>query len=385
MARTVAPVGPLVTPGPELTPVELDRYHRHLLLPEIGLTGQRRIKGCRALVVGAGGLGAPVLTYLAAAGVGTIGIVDDDVVDTSNLQRQVLFGTADVGRPKVDVSAERLRAINPLVDVRTHRERVTAENALALFGDYDLVIDGTDNFATRYLVNDACVLVGIPYVWGSVFRWEGQVSVFWAEHGPQYRDLYPEPPPAGLVPSCAEGGVLGALCSVIGSTMAAEAIKLVTGVGEPLLGQLLVLDSLSMRWRRLAIPVHDQTVRISSLTEIDYEVVCGLPAPRPAGEDSITVAELRALLDQVARTPTTVVDVREVHEHEIGAIPGSVLIPRRRLTTGGGWSTLPRDHPVVLYCQSGLRSQACVDELRALGVTNVRTLVGGMAAWSRTR
>lgn len=372
--------GALVAPGPELTAEEVARYHRHLLLPELGVTGQRRLKNVRALVVGAGGLGAPVLTYLAAAGFGTVGVVDDDVVEASNLQRQVLFGTDDVGRPKVEVTAERLRAINPLVTVRTHRERVTADSALDLFRDYDLVLDGTDNFATRYLVNDACVLLGLPYVWGSVFRWEGQVSVFWAGHGPQYRDLYPEAPPAGLVPSCAEGGVLGALCSMIGSAMAAEAVKLVTGAGEPLLGHLLTLDALSMRWRRMAVPVHGSTVRVTSLTEVDYAAVCALPAPAKAA-DGLTVAALRDALG--SGEVSAVVDVREVHEHEIGAIDGSVLIPRRQLT-GGAWRTLPREGVVVLYCQSGVRSGACVEALREHGVTNVVSLVGGMEAWTRS-
>lgn len=370
---------PLVEPGPELGPDELARYHRHLLLPELGTTGQRRIRNSRILVVGAGGLGAPVLTYLAAAGVGVIGIADDDVVDPSNLQRQVLFGTQDVGAAKADVSVRRLRELNPLVDVRVHRVRVDAANALELFRDYDLVIDGTDNFATRYLVNDACVVLGLPYVWGSVFRWEGQVSVFWAEHGPQYRDLYPEPPPAGLVPSCAEGGVLGALCSMIGSAMAAEAIKLVTGVGRSLLGHLLLLDALSMRWRRLPVPVQPDTLRVTGLDQVPYESICAVPAP--TADHRITTDELRELLAR-GTEDLCLVDVREPHEHALGAIPDSRLIPRGQLTTGGAWASLPRATTVVLYCQSGVRSQACVDDLRGRGMTNVVTLEGGWKAWS---
>lgn len=384
-SRLVVP-GPLVEPTCELTREEMARYSRHLLLPEVGVEGQRRLKSARVLVVGAGGLGAPILTYLAAAGVGTLGVVDDDTVDVSNLQRQVLFGADDLGRPKVEATAERLAAVNPHVRVVQHRARVDPSNAVDLFAGYDLVLDGTDNFATRYLVNDACVLLGLPYVWGSVFRFEGQVSVFWERYGPQYRDLYGEPPPAGLVPSCAEGGVLGSLCAMIGSTMASEALKLVVGAGEPLVGRLLVLDALSMRWRGFPVARQPGTLRVASLDEWDYEARCALPDPTGAAaraDDHITAEELRRLLDEPpsARIGFALVDVREPVEHALGALPGSILLPRAQLTTAEGVARLREYESVVLYCKSGARSQACLDHLRAAGHDGVRSLVGGIDAW----
>ncbi|WP_273651133.1 molybdopterin-synthase adenylyltransferase MoeB [Cellulomonas fimi] len=377
--------GPLVEPRHDLTADEVARYSRHLLLPEVGLDGQRRLAGAKVFVVGAGGLGAPVLTYLAAAGVGTIAVVDDDVVDHSNLHRQVLFGTDDVGRAKVDVTAERLRRINPHVRVLTHRTRVSPENALDLFRGYDLVIDGTDNFATRYLVNDACVILDLPYVWGSVFRFEGQVSIFWARYGPQYRDLYSEPPPPGLVPSCAEGGVLGALCAVVGATMATEAVKLVLGIGESLVGRLLTLDALSMRWRSFAIPVQEDTLRVRTLQEWPYEERCALPSAVPGGA-AISVAELRDLVarGEVGRT-VHVVDVREPFEHALGSVPGSVLVPSGRFAAAETRARLLEHERVVLYCKSGARSSTCLDLLRRDGHPDVRHLTGGFDAFDRAR
>ncbi|MDM8085112.1 molybdopterin-synthase adenylyltransferase MoeB [Cellulomonas cellasea] len=385
-APDARPLDPLVAPSEELTTEELARYSRHLLLPEVGVEGQRRMKSARVLVVGAGGLGAPVLTYLAAAGVGTIAVVDDDVVDVSNLQRQVLFGRADVGRRKVDVTAARLNEINPHVRVITHATRIDASNALDLFRGYDLILDGTDNFATRYLVNDACVILGLPYVWGSVFRFEGQVSVFWEEHGPQYRDLYSEPPPAGLVPSCAEGGVLGSLCSMVGATMATEALKLIVGTGEPLVGRLLVLDALSMRWRSFPVLRQPNTLRVRDLDEWPYEERCALPAPAAVEHSPgshITVGDLRALLAQPDEAAgVTLVDVREPWEHQMGAIPGSVLMPSGKLSDATARAELLRHDSVILYCKSGMRSQTCLTALQADGHPGARTLVGGYDAFA---
>lgn len=371
-------VAALVEPGEELSNDELARYSRHLLLPELGVEGQRRLKAARVLVMGAGGLGAPVLTYLAAAGVGTISVVDDDVVDVSNLQRQVIFGERDLGRPKVEAAADRLREINPHVAVVGHHVRADSTNILDLISGHDLVIDGTDNFATRYLVNDACVISGAPYVWGSVFRFEGQVSVFWDRHGPQYRDLYPEAPPAGLVPSCAEGGVLGALCAMVGATMASEALKLITGVGDPLIGRLLVLDALSMRWRDFAIDRDPQTVRVTSLDPAAYLEVCEVPS---ADTGSVTVAELRRLLDEAGRE-VLLIDVREPFEHALGAIPGSELVPRGELTAGELKQRVQHNPNVVLYCKSGVRSRRALERLRSEGLTHLRSLEGGFDAWS---
>jgi sulfur-carrier protein adenylyltransferase/sulfurtransferase len=385
--QTARPLpGPLVAPTDELTRDELARYSRHLLLPEVGVEGQRRLKSARVLVVGAGGLGAPILTYLAAAGVGTIAVVDDDDVDVSNLQRQVLFGQEDVGRSKVEVAERRLREINPHVHVVTHSTRVDPSNALELFRGFDLVLDATDNFATRYLVNDACVILGLPYVWGSVFRFEGQVSVFWEKYGPQYRDLYSEPPPAGLVPSCAEGGVLGSLCAMVGATMATEALKLIMGTGEPLIGRLLVLDALSMRWRSFQIERQPRTLRPRTLDEWPYEERCALPArdaTTPAGAHTrITVDELDSWL---ARPDVVLVDVREPFEHDLGAIPGSVLVPSGRLATVEGRAALLQHKSLVLYCKSGMRSQSCLAALRQDGHADVRSLVGGFDAYADAR
>jgi adenylyltransferase/sulfurtransferase len=273
------PFPPLVEPGPQLSPEQVRRYSRHLLLPDVGVLGQRRLRAARVLVVGAGGLGSPALLYLAAAGVGRIGIVDDDVVEVSNLQRQVVHGQADLGRPKVESARDRVLEVNPEVDVVAHRLRLDSSNALELMSGYDLVLDGTDNFATRYLVNDACAILGLPYVWGSIFRFDGQVSVFWAAHGPTYRDLHPDPPPPGSVPSCAEGGVLGVLCGAVGSVMATEAVKLITGAGEPLVGRVLVYDALDMSWRTVTVRRNPAVAPITEL--VDYVAFCGVPPAVP--------------------------------------------------------------------------------------------------------
>ena len=366
---------PLVDPGPDLTTEEVGRYSRHLLLPEIGREGQRRLKNARVLVVGAGGLGSPVLLYLAAAGVGTIGVVDDDLVDASNLQRQVVHGTKDVGRPKVDSAADAVADVNPLVTVVRHRERVTADNALALVGGYDLVLDGTDNFPTRYLVSDACVLTATPLVWGSILRFDGQVSVFWAEHGPTYRDLFPTPPPPGSVPSCGEAGVLGAVCAMVGSVMAAEAVKLVTGSGDPLVGRLVVLDALAMTWRTLPVAKDPLATPVTSL---DRDAA---PSPcRPTDLPTVSATELAGLLE---RDEVLLVDVREVDEREIVTIPGSVHVPLARFRSGEAAGELPAGRPVVLHCKVGGRSAEALGLLRAAGRDDVRHLDGGVLAWVR--
>ncbi len=295
---------PLVTPAAELTVDEVKRYSRHLIIPEIGMTGQKRLKNARVLCVGAGGLGSPALLYLAAAGVGTLGIVDFDVVDESNLQRQIIHGQSDVGRPKAQSARDSIREINPYVTVVLHEERLDSDNAMEIFAQYDLIVDGTDNFATRYLVNDACVLLGKPYVWGSIYRFDGQASVFWAEYGPCYRCLYPEPPPPGMVPSCAEGGVLGVLCASIGSIQVNEAIKVITGVGDPLAGRLMIYDALEMSYRSVRVRKDPECAvcgKNPTITElIDYEEFCGTvseDAQRAASGSTITATELKAMLD----------------------------------------------------------------------------------------
>ncbi len=329
------PLPPLVEPAAELTKEEVARYSRHLIIPDVGVDGQKRLKNAKVLVVGAGGLGSPALLYLAAAGVGTLGIIDFDVVDESNLQRQVIHGQSDIGRPKAESARDSIAEINPFVKVNLHQTHLTSENALDIFRDYDLIVDGTDNFATRYLVNDAAVLLGKPYVWGSIFRFEGQVSVFWEEHGPQYRDLYPEPPPPGMVPSCAEGGVLGVLCASIGSIMVTEAVKLITGIGETLLGRLMVYDALEMTYRTIKIRKDPDGEKITEL--IDYDAFCGVvseDARDAAAGHTITPLELKQKID--AHDNFVLVDVREPHEYEIVRIPGSVLIPKDRILSGDG-------------------------------------------------
>ena len=324
------PLPPLVEPAAELTVDEVLRYSRHLIIPDVGMVGQKRLKNAKVLCVGAGGLGSPALMYLAAAGVGTLGIVEFDTVDESNLQRQIIHGQSDIGRSKAESARDSVKEINPYVDVRLHEVRLDSDNVLEIFAQYDLIVDGTDNFATRYLVNDACVLLGKPYVWGSIYRFEGQASVFWAEHGPHYRDLYPEPPPPGMVPSCAEGGVLGVLCASIGSIMVTEAIKLITGIGETLLGRLMVYDALEMTYRTIKVRKDPTGAPVTEL--IDYEAFCGTiseEAAEAAKDSTITVRQLADLLDARRRASDFVlIDVREPNEYEIVSIPGAVLIPK---------------------------------------------------------
>lgn len=369
---------PLVEPGPPLRAEQVERYSRHVLLPGIGEQGQRRLAAARVLVVGAGGLGAPVLTYLAAAGVGTIGVVDDDVVDTSNLQRQVVHGTDDVGRAKVDSAVDALARLNPLVTVVPHRERLTADNALEVLGGYDLVVDGADNFPTRYLVSDACSLLGVPEVWGSVFRFDAQVSVFWAGHGPTYRDLFPEPPPPGAVPSCAEGGVLGAMVGAVGSVMATEAVKLVTGAGEPLLGRLLVLDALAMTWRTVTVRPDPHAAPVTSLTGV---VASCAPPPPALGPDAVVDAPTLARWLQAG--DVDLVDVRGEEEAALVSIPGSRVVPLPGILSGDAIGDLPRDRRTVLYCKSGVRSAQALQVLRGHGYDQVVHLDGGVLAWVR--
>ena len=372
---------PLVEPAEELSVEEIARYSRHLIIPDVGVPGQKRLKNAKVLVVGAGGLGSPALLYLAAAGVGTLGIVDFDVVDESNLQRQVIHGVSDLGKPKALSAKESIAEINPYVTVVLHEERLDSDNALDIFRPYDLILDGTDNFATRYLVNDACVLLGKPYVWGSIYRFEGQVSVFWDEHGPNYRDLYPVPPPPGMVPSCAEGGVLGVLCASIGSVMVTEAIKLITGIGESLLGRLMVYDALEMSYRTIKIRKDPKAEPITQL--IDYEEFCGVvsdEAQRAAVGATISAAELKEMLD--AGKDPYLVDVREPVEYEIVKIPGGVLIPKDRILSGEALAELPQDKPLVLYCKTGIRSAEALAAVKAAGFRDAVHVQGGVTAWA---
>jgi adenylyltransferase/sulfurtransferase len=372
---------PLVEPAAELTVDEVARYSRHLIIPDVGVTGQKRLKNAKVLVVGAGGLGSPALLYLAAAGVGTLGIVDFDVVDESNLQRQVIHGVSDVGRPKAESARDSIREINPHVEVVLHTERLDSDNALDVFRPYDLILDGTDNFATRYLVNDACVLLGKPYVWGSIYRFEGQASVFWDRYGPNYRDLYPDPPPPGLVPSCAEGGVLGVLCASIGSIMVTEAIKLICGIGEPLLGRLMVYDALEMSYR--TIKVRKDPVRHEITELIDYDVFCGVvsdDAQQAAAGSTISAQDLKNMLD--AGKDPYLVDVREPVEYEIVKIPGGVLIPKDRILSGEALAELPQDRPLVLYCRTGTRSAEALAAVKMAGFRDAVHVIGGVTAWA---
>jgi adenylyltransferase/sulfurtransferase len=377
---------PLVEPAESLTVDEVRRYSRHLIIPDVGMIGQRRLKNAKVLVVGAGGLGSPALLYLAAAGVGTLGVVEFDVVDESNLQRQIIHGQTDVGRPKAESARDRVAETNPFVTVVLHQERLDSSNVLEIFAGYDLVVDGTDNFATRYLVNDACVLLGKPYVWGSIYRFEGQASVFWDEYGPNYRDLYPEPPPPGMVPSCAEGGVLGVLCAAIGSIMATEAVKLVTGIGEPLLGRLMVFDALEMSYRSVRIRKDPAAEPITGL--IDYDAFCGTisdAAAEAAADSTIDVRTLATWLEERDRGERDflLVDVREPNEYEINRIPGAVLIPKGEFLIGDALATLPQDRQVVLHCKSGIRSAEVLAVLKAAGLVDAVHVGGGAAAWVR--
>jgi sulfur-carrier protein adenylyltransferase/sulfurtransferase len=380
------PLPPLVAPADDLTVDEVRRYSRHLIIPDVGKTGQRRLKNAKVLCVGAGGLGSPALMYLAAAGVGTLGIVDFDVVDESNLQRQVIHGTSDVGKSKAVSAKETINEINPLVTVNLHEERLDSDNAMQIFADYDLIVDGTDNFATRYLVNDACVLLGKPYVWGSIFRFDGQASVFWAEYGPCYRCLYPEPPPPGMVPSCAEGGVLGVLCGTVGSIQVNEAIKLITGIGEPISGRLMIYDALDMTFRSVKVrkdpecPVCGKNPTITEL--IDYEEFCGVvseDAQQAAAGSTISATELKALLD--GDDEIFLVDVREPNEYEIVSIPGATLIPKGEFLSGAALERLPQDKRIVLHCKSGQRSAEALAVVKDAGFSDAVHVGGGVLAW----
>src|SRR5213594_2081961 len=365
-----------------LMPAEIKRYSRHLILPEVGMAGQLKLKQSSALIIGAGGLGVPLTQYLGAAGVGRLGIVDFDVIDETNLQRQVLYGTKDVGRKKIEVAKERVAQINPNVDVQTYETRLTSDNALGILKDYDVVIDGTDNFPTRYLVNDATVLLNKPNVYGSIFRFEGQASVFHAAKGPCYRCLYAEPPPPGLVPSCAEGGVLGVLPGIIGSIQALETLKLILGAGEPLIGRLLLFDALKLQFRELrlekdpACPVCGANPTVTTL--IDYEAFCGIGAEPSYDGAEITAEELKGEWD---RNPDLlVIDVREPHEYEIAHIDGAVLIPLGELPDRLGEVDGHRE--VVTHCHHGARSLKALEILKAAGFSKVRSLRGGIDAWA---
>ena len=375
---------PLVEPAESLTVDEVRRYSRHIIIPDVGMDGQKRMKNARVLVVGAGGLGSPALLYLAAAGVGTLGIVEFDEVDESNLQRQVIHGQSDIGRPKGESARDSVLEVNPYVNVVLHPDRLDEENVLDIFGQYDLIVDGTDNFATRYLVNDAAVILGKPYVWGSIYRFEGQASVFWAEYGPNYRDLYPEPPPPGMVPSCAEGGVLGVLCASIGSIMVTEAIKLITGIGEPLIGRLMVYDALEMSYRTLKIRKDPAGVLPTEL--IDYEAFCGAisdDAADAAKGSTISVRDLEGMLSSrdAGDANFLLVDVREPNEWDISRIPGAELIPKGEFMMGDALSKLPQDKQTVIYCKSGIRSAEVLALVKAAGFADAVHVGGGVSAW----
>ena len=381
---------PVRVPTPhsgELSREELQRYARHLIMPEVGLEGQKKLKAARVLCVGAGGLGSPLALYLAAAGVGTLGLVDFDVVDSSNLQRQILYGTRDVGRPKLQSAAERLRDLNPNVQIVPHEVRLSSDNALDVLGGYDVIADGTDNFPTRYLVNDACVLLGKPNAYASIFRFEGQASVFWAAKGPCYRCLYQDPPPPGLVPSCAEGGVLGILPGLLGVIQATETIKLVLGAGELLVGRLLLVDALGMSFRQLNVrknpdcAVCGPNPTVTRL--VDYEEFCRVPRAkdeekREMGVLAITVQELKAKMDK--GDPFVLVDVREPQEYAISQLPGSVGIPLGTLPMNVNRLSTADD--IVVYCRTGVRSARAVQFLMSTGFRRVWNLAGGIDRWA---
>jgi adenylyltransferase/sulfurtransferase len=367
----------------ELTQDELVRFSRHLTLTEFGVEGQERLKAGRVLCIGAGGLGSPAALYLAAAGVGTLGLVEFDAVDITNLQRQVLYTTNDVGRSKLVVAAERLRALNPHLNVESHPTRLTAANALELISAYDVVLDGTDNFTARYLVNDACVIAGRPNAYGSIFRFEGQASVFAAENGPCYRCLHPEPPPPGLVPNCAEAGVLGVLPGIIGTIQATEAIKLLAGIGEPLIGRFIIYDALRMRFRELKLrkdpqcPACGDHPTITTLTEYEGYCEMGAGSPAPGSAMDITVKELKERMDR--GDAPRLIDVREPHEHAICNIPGAELIPAAQFAQR--LDEFDKNAEIVVHCKSGGRSGRAVEMMKARGFTNARNLTGGVLAW----
>jgi molybdopterin/thiamine biosynthesis adenylyltransferase/rhodanese-related sulfurtransferase len=377
---------PLVAPADGLTVDEVRRYSRHLIIPDVGMSGQKRLKNARVLCVGAGGLGSPALMYLAAAGVGTLGIVEFDTVDESNLQRQIIHGQSDIGRSKADSARDSVREINPYTQVVLHETRLDSTNVMDIFSQYDLIVDGTDNFATRYLVNDACVLLGKPYVWGSIYRFDGQASVFWAEYGPCYRCLYPEPPPPGMVPSCAEGGVLGVLCASVGSIQVNEAIKLLMGIGDPLVGRLMIYDALEMTYRQVKVRKDPECAicgKNPTVTElIDYEAFCGTiseEAAEAARDSTISVRDLKAMKD--AGEDFLLVDVREPGEFEIVSIPGAVLIPKGEFLNGSALEGLPQNRKIVVNCKTGVRSAEVLAILKGAGFANSVHVGGGVLAW----
>jgi molybdopterin/thiamine biosynthesis adenylyltransferase/rhodanese-related sulfurtransferase len=399
---------PIVEPATELTIDEVRRYSRHLIIPDVGMSGQKRLKNAKVLVIGAGGLGSPALLYLAAAGVGTIGIAEFDEVDESNLQRQIIHGQSDIGRPKAESARDSIKEANPYVNVVVHGERLDNDNVLQVFEGYDLIVDGTDNFATRYMVNDAAYFLRIPYVWGSIYRFDGQASVFWphavdekdnnadalssgaASGYPCYRCLYPEPPPPGMVPSCAEGGVLGVLCASIGSIQVNEAIKLLTGIGDPLVGKLMIYDALEMEYRKLRVRKDPNCALCGenpTVTElIDYETFCGAiseDAADAAAGSTISVVQLEHMLKERAEGARdfVLVDVREPNEYEINQIPGSVLIPKGEFLNGNALSQLPADKQVVLHCKSGVRSAEALAVVKGAGYADAVHVGGGVVAW----
>jgi molybdopterin/thiamine biosynthesis adenylyltransferase/rhodanese-related sulfurtransferase len=385
---------PLVEPAAELTTDEVRRYSRHLIIPDVGMSGQKRLKNAKVLVIGAGGLGSPALLYLAAAGVGTLGIAEFDEVDESNLQRQIIHGQSDVGKPKALSAQESIAEVNPLVNVVVHNERLDNDNVLGIFEQYDLIVDGTDNFATRYMVNDAAYFLKKPYVWGSIYRFDGQASVFWptleGEEAPCYRCLYPEPPPPGMVPSCAEGGVLGVLCASIGSIQVNEAIKLLAGIGDPLVGKLMIYDALEMEYRKLKVRKDPNCALCGenpTVTElIDYDTFCGAisdEAADAAADSTISVTTLEQWLKERenGERDFVLVDVREPNEYEINKIPGSVLIPKGDFLNGSAIEHLPQDKQVVLHCKSGVRSAEALAVVKGAGFSDAVHVGGGVVAW----
>lgn len=386
-------IEPLVEPAAELTVDEVRRYSRHLIIPDVGMTGQKRLKNAKVLVIGAGGLGSPALLYLAAAGVGTLGIAEFDEVDESNLQRQIIHTQSDIGKPKALSAKESIAEANPHVNVVLHEERLDNDNVFDVFEGYDLIIDGTDNFATRYMVNDAAYFLGIPYVWGSIYRFDGQASVFapkQVEGAPCYRCLYPEPPPPGMVPSCAEGGVLGVLCASIGSIQVNEAIKMITGAGDPAIGSLVIYDALELSWRKLKVrkdpncALCGENPTVTGL--IDYDTFCGAisdEAADAAAGSTISVTQLESMLKEreEGSRDFVLVDVREPNEYEINQIPGSVLIPKGEFLNGNALEQLSQDKPVVLHCKSGVRSAEALAVLKGAGFADAVHVGGGVVAW----
>jgi sulfur-carrier protein adenylyltransferase/sulfurtransferase len=388
---------PLVEPAAELSVDEVRRYSRHLIIPDVAMEGQKRLKNAKVLVIGAGGLGSPALLYLAAAGVGTLGIVEFDTVDESNLQRQIIHGQSDIGRSKAESARDRIAEVNPLIHVNIHADRLDNDNVFDIFGGYDLIVDGTDNFATRYLVNDAAYFLGIPYVWGSIFRFDGQASVFWptlaGASAPCYRCLYPEPPPPGMVPSCAEGGVLGVLCASIGSIQVTEAIKVLTGIGDPMVGSLMIYDALEMSYRKLKVRKDPNCALCGenpTVTElIDYEYFCGAVSDAAADavqNSTISVRTLASMLDEreTGGRDFVLIDVREPVEFDINRIPGSVLIPKGEFLNGNALALLPSVDSgklVILHCKSGVRSAEALAVLKGAGYSDAMHVGGGVVAW----